>query len=56
MGRAPPAGLRGAGREGPHDRQAERDGRTARATRLYEQEGMIRGRSWQFYEKRIDAD
>jgi mycothiol synthase len=26
------------------------------ATRLYEQEGMIRGRSWQFYEKRIDAD
>jgi mycothiol synthase len=26
------------------------------ATRLYEQEGMTRGRSWQFYEKRIDAD
>jgi ribosomal protein S18 acetylase RimI-like enzyme len=26
------------------------------ATRLYEQEGMTRGRSYQFYEKRIDAD
>jgi mycothiol synthase len=26
------------------------------ATRLYEREGMTRGRSWQVYEKRIDAD
>ena len=26
------------------------------ATHLYEQEGMMRGRSWQCYEKRIDAD
>ena len=26
------------------------------ATRLYEQEGMTRGRSWDVYEKRIDAD
>jgi mycothiol synthase len=26
------------------------------ATRLYEREGMKRGRSWQVYEKRIDAD
>ena len=26
------------------------------ATRLYEQEGMTRGRSWYFYEKRIGAD
>lgn len=26
------------------------------ATRLYEEEGMTPGRSWHFYEKRIDAD
>jgi ribosomal protein S18 acetylase RimI-like enzyme len=26
------------------------------ATRLYERAGMTRGRSWHFYEKRIDAD
>ena len=26
------------------------------ATRLYESAGMTRGRSWDFYEKRIDAD
>ena len=26
------------------------------AIRLYEREGMTRGRSWDFYEKRIDAD
>ena len=26
------------------------------ATRLYESAGMVRGRSWHFYEKRIDAD
>jgi ribosomal protein S18 acetylase RimI-like enzyme len=26
------------------------------ATRLYESAGMTRGRSWRFYEKRIDAD
>ena len=26
------------------------------ATRLYERAGMTRGRTWHFYEKRIDAD
>ena len=31
-------------------------GNTSGATRLYEGVGMTRGRSWLFYEKRIDAD